>query len=535
MKKLLLALLFLLVLPNLYADELTARITHIDSTGFPEIEALIRVYDKTVFDLNEMNLKLYEDDKLIATFTIKPQQFNHYMTLVIDRSSSIEDSMIKVKKAAAGFVKSLIEEVSFSIVSFGSDIDFNHDFSRDENSLIEALRKIRPWGGTALYDAIYDSCEDLQAKAGLNDLKTVLCITDGKDSTPSGQTQLSIKSADEVIKFAVDKSIRVITLGLGSDIDGSFLGRIASETGGWYLQTATADELAALCQTMSERLKRRKHYQLKFKTLDPSITSNARILKAVIIANDNEATSRRSYHAPNGLVAGERKPTSEETQTSLQELLNDLEIEQQYLPSLKGNVNIPHPEPVYGLTLASFERANRAESRILINDSREQVARKHQSNLDAQQNQINQHIKVIDSFLEKSYRKVDASGLSAIERARLETFIKYLQLRREKLVLLSQQAYEIYMVNLKSSLEELNYYDRTQVMGETTSSNFFDLNAGAKAEALASVKEKYARLIARNTEKSSQLFSAEDKEMVKEKTRGPDLSLPELPDIKALD
>lgn len=235
-----------MLIPALHAEEFSTRITHIDATGFPVIEAMLRVYHSKAFEFNPENLIIEENGNKIPDFALKKQNFRHYLVLVIDRSSSIESAMPDVKKAAAKLIESLAGSVSISIISFGSDIDINHDFSNDGKSLIEAVEKMRPWGGTALFDAIYESCEELQATAGLNDLKTVIFLTDGQDSTPSGQERLSHRGPEEVAKYAIDKGIRVINLGLGEDIDPKFLEGLASETGGWYLQTATSDQLIEL-------------------------------------------------------------------------------------------------------------------------------------------------------------------------------------------------------------------------------------------------------------------------------------------------
>ncbi len=495
MKRLFLLVLLLFLSTGAFAEEFSLQITHIDSSAFPEIDALFRLYKDSAFTLKPENLNIRENEAQIATFSIEQKNFNHYISLVIDRSSSIETSMIKVKKAAAGFIKSLINEVSFSIISFGSDIDFNHDFSQNQESLIAAIRKIRPWGGTLLYDAIYDACEDLQAKAGLNDLKTILCITDGKDSTPSGQTQLSMRNSDEVIKYAVDKSIRVVTIGLGEEIDPQFLADIASATGGWYLQAASADQLADLCKTMSDRIKRRRHFQVKFITPDKQLTSDARNLTIAANISGKSTTGFRSYHAPNSLVSAHKDedPDKIATNFSLIQLFDEFEISPEDQKKLTENIRIPHPEPVYGLTSASFKQASQADCRIIINQARQEIAQKHYSNLAGQQQFVRQYLQKLDQLIKIMYSIDDARGVSLLKRTKAKAMVNFLLLRRKELELLEQQVYEIYLVSLKASLEELDYFDRTEVLGQKTQANFFDTNASAKAAAIAAVKDKFAR------------------------------------------
>jgi hypothetical protein len=519
MKRLFLLVLLVLFSTGVFAEEFSLQITHIDSSAFPEIEALFRLYKDSAFAISPENLEIKENENSVATFSIEQKNFNHYISLVIDRSSSIENSMLKVKKAAAGFIKSLINEVSFSIISFGSDIDFNHDFSRNQESLIDAIRKIRPWGGTLLYDAIYDACEDLQAKAGLNDLKTILCITDGKDSTPSGQTQLSMRNSDEVIKYAVDKSIRVVTIGLGEDIDPLFLADIASATGGWYLQAASADQLADLCKTMSDRIKRRRHFQVKFITPDKELTSDARNLTITAKIAGKTTRGLRSYHAPNSLVSAQKEdPDKIDTNFSLAQLFDEFSISPSDQQKLTENIRIPHPEPVYGLTSASFKQASQADCRIIINKARQEIAQKHQNNLANQQQFVRQYLQKLDHLLKEMYKIDDAAGISLLKRAKAKALVNFLLLRRKELELLEQQIYEIYLVSLKASLEELDYFDRTEVLGQKTQDKFFDINASAKATAIASVKEKFAADLTNIREELSKmlaLFQEPDLQMLK--------------------
>ncbi|GEM_PF-3500926 len=300
-------------------------------------------------------------------------------------------------------------------------------------------------------------------------------------------------SSEDVTKYAVDKSIRVVAIGLGAEIDPLFLSSIASSTGGWFLKAESADQLADLCRTMSDRIRRRRHYLIHFKTPDEKLTSNARTVMVSAILPDRQTSGSRTYHPPNSLIAaaGNQNPVARDY--PLDELFEEFNISNQDQDTLLENVRIPHPEPVYGLTLASFEGASSADCRILINKAREQSAKQHQSNLANQQKFIRQYLQKIDKHLQNMFKISDDTGTSQLRQAKASVFIRFLELRREELVILNQQAYEIYLVSLKASLDELEYYDKTQVMGQDTNPAFFDTNASVKATALAAVKSKFSQ------------------------------------------
>ncbi len=258
------------------ARDFSSEIISINAAGFPKIAATIKVFNKQPENLTADNFQISEDDKAISGFALDFIRSRHYMVLVIDRSSSIEPAMPAVKAAAAAFVQSMSSDVTMSILTFGSDIDFAHDFSGDGKSLADAINKVRPWGGTALYDALYAACEELHGKAGHNDLKTVVCLTDGRDSTPNGKTPLSSKTPAEVNGFASERKIRLITVGLGNDIDEAVLKDFAKNTGGWYLQTTTAENLSKLYEALGRRMKLEKYYRLTYSTPRPEADGSKR-------------------------------------------------------------------------------------------------------------------------------------------------------------------------------------------------------------------------------------------------------------------
>ncbi|KAF1080309.1 MAG: hypothetical protein GQF41_3477 [Candidatus Rifleibacterium amylolyticum] len=263
MRKLILLAIVCIVLPQLVAaKDFASEIFQVNSAGFPKIGVLLKVFSKEPTELKNDNFTISEDATGISSFELVFQKNRHYMVLVIDRSSSIEPAMPAVKQAAASFVQSMVSDVQMSVLSFGSDLDFTHDFSTDGESLVASIQKIRPWGGTTLYDALYSACEELNNKAGRSDLKTVVCLTDGRDSKPNGQTPMSTHTPAEVSKFATDKGVRLITVGLGNDIDEAILRDFATSTGGWYLQTTTPEQLAKLYEALSRRMKLERYYRM---------------------------------------------------------------------------------------------------------------------------------------------------------------------------------------------------------------------------------------------------------------------------------
>lgn len=519
--------------------ELTTKITHVDASGFPVIEAMLRVYSDQRPEMASPSLVVEENSRRINEFSLINQNFTHYLVLLIDRSSSIEQAMPDVKKAATGLVDSLAGSVNISVMSFGSDIDIDHDFSDDKKSLNSAILKIRPWGGTALFDALYDSCEELNKKAGLNDLKTVVCLTDGQDSTPSGQHRLSRHEPEEVSKIALDSNIRVINLGLGNEIDSDFLSGLASETGGWYLQTATSDQLASLCDNLSQRLKLKKHYRLSYNSPLPTSESPRRTLKVSISHSGLNAECNRSYHIPTQVKALALATAATEKNLSLEDLLQHFEIVEPDRYRLTDRLRLPQTEPVYGLTLASFNGLSSENCRDLINQGHQQVAIKHQQSFDKRKGYLDEHLSCIDRLLQQFYSKAETPRISEAESIKIARFVEFLNFRREEVDLLARQAYEEYLIELKFSQAELEYFEKTQIGREKFVEAFFGANTASRTLALQQVSNQYVELIAANQQKLREKFSAtaagKGDSAPASTGQNLDFSLPKLPEIKTID
>lgn len=540
MKKIVFGLLMFALALQAQAAELSARLTHIDASGFPVVEAMLRVYHDKPFAVSNTNLTVEENGAPVNEFKLEDQDFTHYLVLVIDRSSSIEAAMPDVKKAAAVLVKSLAGPVNMAIISFGSDIDMDHGFATDTKSLITSIAKIRPWGGTALFDALYDACEELNTKAGINDIKTIICLTDGQDSTPSGQHRLSRHEPQEVTKAAIDKNIRVITLGLGNDIDAEFLGNIADETGGWYLQTATSDQLSDLCDKLSTRLKLKKHYRLSYNSPLPATASPSRLLKVVLKHAGLEASGRRQYHTPTRVKALAMAAAEQEKSLTLDELLEHFGLRGASRSLLVSRVKLPTNQPVHGLTLASFSGLSATDCRNLINQAHQIAAAKHQENFAVRKKYLDQHLAGVDRLLKEYYAKAEAPRIREPESKKIARFIEFLNLRRQEIELLGAQAYEEYLIEFKSSLSELEYFEKTQVGGQKFDESFFINNTASRTQALQELSNRYVEEIAANQAKLREKFADEEPVDSAESSKdtadsGLDVSVPNLPEIKALD
>jgi VWFA-related protein len=284
--------------PAVWADGFATRILNSDSAKFPLISVLIKVFTSKPTTLLTDNFKVSEDNADVASFSIHAEKPVQYVVLAIDRSSSIEAQMPEVKQAAAYFIKTMPTRVKAGIMSFASDVEVNHKCSDNRQSLMQAIAKIRPYGGTSLYDVICDGCELLAQTGKRTDLKTLVVLTDGKDSNPRGTGPMSIKTLPEAIESAKKSRINVYTIGLGTDIDRSILSQIAAQSGGASLQANDTRQLQVIYQKLSERLELEQYISLVYAT--PNDKRDGSVRNIMINSEWQGITSQGSgtYRAP---------------------------------------------------------------------------------------------------------------------------------------------------------------------------------------------------------------------------------------------
>lgn len=499
---------FLGFVATVFGKDFSSQITHVNAAGFPRIEVFLKVFNKDAQELRSDCFVITEDSKGITDFSLEFQKNRQFMVLVIDRSSSIEPAMNEVKRAAASFVNSMVGNVTMSILSFGSDMDFNHDFSVDTSSLIAAVNKIRPWGGTALYDAIYLACEELQNKAGRNDLRTVVCLTDGRDSTPNGQTPMSTHTPAEVIKFASEKNIRIITVGLGNDIDSEVLKNFAGSTGGWYLQTTTPENLLKLYGALSQRMKLERHYRLFYTTPKPDADGSRRIIEITSRLKGMQDQGKGQYTAPTRTVSiSEPSGSSDKKEKmSVTRVFSDLHIDGPDSVYLTGPIIVPAATPVHGPNGASFVRVSREGCQAIIDQARIRMGEEHKQNYEMQQKYLDVYMQALDRLQKANDERAASQNLKAFEKSRIDYRNQYLQMRREEIDIYRHKSYECYLVSFKATMDELDYFQRTRVGDEAEDNDFFNTNMASESAALRSLDDKYGRLLDQHQNRMDQYY-----------------------------
>ena len=142
-----------------------------------------------------------------------PQPIRHFsnervpvsLGIVLDTSGSMEG--IKMRSARSALNRFLFDllgpEDEIFLVSFNADPDLEHGWTRDRDSLSRALGRIRPRGGTALYDAVAEAVA--MAETGTHRKKAVVIISDGHDTNSDRPRRIvqRLIHESEVLVYAI--------------------------------------------------------------------------------------------------------------------------------------------------------------------------------------------------------------------------------------------------------------------------------------------------------------------------------------------
>ncbi len=213
--------------------------------------------DRPVGNLGKENFRVYEDRTEQKISLFKHEDIPLSLGLVIDNSRSIEPRKQRLDAAAISFVRKSNSEDETFIVHFDDTARLARDFTDSIPDLQDTLAAVKPYGQTAIYDALILALAHMnQAK---HDKKALLLITDGIDNV----SEHTLGEAVEAVKRA---RVAVYTVGLLSASGGAkaeeSLVRIAEASGGRAFFPNTVDE----ARTAMERVARdlREQYTIGY-------------------------------------------------------------------------------------------------------------------------------------------------------------------------------------------------------------------------------------------------------------------------------
>ncbi len=177
------------------------------------------------------------------------------IALVMDTSGSMRRAMDTAKQAARSFVTALRPADPLALVRFSDKVVFEHELSDRRQTTLDAIDRLEANGGTALFDALYDSMSYLKKREGR---RAIVLLSDGRDENNPGTAPGSVHTVADALAMVRESDTTVYAIGLGANVDRAgarTAGRCAP--GGAATFPADASELEAEFTRVLDELRRR--------------------------------------------------------------------------------------------------------------------------------------------------------------------------------------------------------------------------------------------------------------------------------------
>jgi VWFA-related protein len=299
----------------LEANDLTARITQVDTSNFPKVTVYVSVTNASgePVEVSPSRLVLLENGAPVKLDEIGgPGEIGPLATmLVVDISGSMNASgkLQAAQEAARSYVDQARPQDLIGLVAFNTRIDYVQPLTGNHQKLIEAIDGLKAKDDTAMYDALARSMEFLEATTGR---KAVIGLTDGLDNR-------SKLSPQEVIQMIGPAGLSISIVGLGdptksksslSGLNEPALKALAAEAGGVYGYANDAESLRQLYELYGRALQ--SEYAITYTTPSKLRDGINRSLSVSLSDTENpvSSTGKPVEYNPGGLVPEVATPAS---------------------------------------------------------------------------------------------------------------------------------------------------------------------------------------------------------------------------------
>ncbi len=266
------------------------------------VNVFCSVWDKNtnsfLTNLTRDDFAVYEDNQKqeIKNFN-RETNLPLTLALLVDTSQSVAPKLKFEQDAATAFFQSVLRDRDRAmLVEFDSGVTLIQDFTGDPNKMAKQIRLLRAAGGTALYDAIYLSCDEkLIRETGR---KAMVILSDGED-------QSSKTTFDQAMEMALKAEATIFSIsinrggffGVGDTKNGDrVLKQLADETGGRAFFPFKVEELDDAFRQINQEL--RSQYNIGYLSSNTRRDGTYRKVEIKIGEKGLKLSYRRGYYAP---------------------------------------------------------------------------------------------------------------------------------------------------------------------------------------------------------------------------------------------
>jgi VWFA-related protein len=268
----------------------------------PEVPLVFTVTDgkgRFVTGLKQSDFGLLDDQKKPERIISFTQQANLPLRIgiLLDTSNSIRSRFQFEQQAATEFLLQVLrpkQDAAF-VTGFDVRLDLAQDYTNSVDKLSTAIEKLRPGGGTAFFDAIYQTCRDQMLTVKSNDTlrKAIIVVSDGDDNYSRVYEQDAIKECQraETIIYTISTNVSP-----SKDKGDEVLARLSEATGGRAFYPTKIEDVARGFQAIEEEL--RSQYSLRYRPADLKQDGAFRSIYLTALDQRYHVRTRKGYFAP---------------------------------------------------------------------------------------------------------------------------------------------------------------------------------------------------------------------------------------------
>jgi Ca-activated chloride channel family protein len=270
--------------------------------GVNEVNLIFTVTDKHGHYIPNLKLNdfaLLDDQRAPEKITSFRQQINLPLRvgIVVDASTSIRTRFQFEQQSATEFLIDILKARSDRAFVMGFDVTptIEQDWTNNIDALETGVNRMRPGGGTALFDAVYTACRDkLLTERGQEPVrKAMILISDGDDNQSRVHPDEAIKECQraETIIYGISTNWTP-SRGKGDKV----LSDMSEATGGQVFFPPSVEEMSNSFKQIEEEL--RSQYALTYTPAEFKYDGAFRTI--YLYCNDRryQVRAKKGYFAP---------------------------------------------------------------------------------------------------------------------------------------------------------------------------------------------------------------------------------------------
>nr|WP_229739000.1 VWA domain-containing protein [Edaphobacter dinghuensis] len=266
-----------------------------------EVNLIFTVTDKKgrfITGLQRQNFGLLDDQRPPEAVLGFTQQTNLPLRvgIMLDTSSSIRQRFQFEQDSAIEFLLQILHLNDRAFVEgFDISTDVAQGFTNNVDLLNQGIRKLRPGGGTALYDALYKTCRDqmLDLPEPGSVRRALILVSDGDDNYSRAQESDAIKMCQRAntIVYAISTNVSP-SRDKGDDV----LKAISEATGGQAFYPTKIEDVALGFRNIEQEL--RSQYSLVYRPADFRQDGSFRTIYLQALDPRYHVRAQKGYFAP---------------------------------------------------------------------------------------------------------------------------------------------------------------------------------------------------------------------------------------------